>query len=88
MNSGSESADGSPPTFSPPALRVAGAGKDGKSFVISQTPNILAYLGEKTGMDGAGKEGEKWWVAQVALTALDLNDEVHDSHHPVAVAVE
>ena len=31
-------------------------------------------------------EGEKWHVAQIAMTALDLNNEVHDSHHPVAVA--
>ncbi|KAK5173919.1 uncharacterized protein LTR77_002600 [Saxophila tyrrhenica] len=84
MNGAAESTDGNPPTFAPPGLRVSGAGKDGKSLVISQTPNILAYLGEKTGMDGEGEQ-EKYWVAQVAQTALDLNNEVHDTHHPVAV---
>jgi len=34
-------ADGNPPAFAPPALRVLGEGKDGKSLVISQTPAIL-----------------------------------------------
>ena len=38
MNKGTESADGNPPVFSPPALRVPGAGKDGSSsLIISQT---------------------------------------------------
>ena len=55
--------------------------------MISQTPNILAYLGEQTGMDGAreGEEANKWYCAQLAMTALDLNNEVHDTHHPLAV---
>ena len=78
-----ESADGNPPVLSPPALRVPGAGKGGKGLVISQTPNILAYLGDQTSMAGEGEE--KWHVAQVAMTALDLNNEVHDTHHPLAV---
>ena len=82
-NTSTESSDGNPPVFSPPALRVPGAGRDGAALVISQTPNILAYLGERTGMGGEG-EG-KWHVAQLALTALDLNNEVHDTHHPLAV---
>lgn len=81
-----ESADGNPPVFAPPALRVSGAGPDGKALVLSQTANILAYLGDKTGMAGREEmEGEKYHVAQVAQTALDLNNEVHDSHHPIAV---
>ncbi|KAK3723430.1 hypothetical protein LTR37_001682 [Vermiconidia calcicola] len=84
MNKALESDNGNPPVFSPPALRVPGAGKDGKALVISQTPNILSYLGDRTGM--AGDEQEKYWVAQLALTALDLANEVHDSHHPIAVA--
>lgn len=85
MNKGNESADGNPPVFSPPSLRVPGAGKEGKSLVISQTPNILFYLGDKLGMTPQD-EGGKFHVQQVALTALDLNNEVHDTHHPVAVA--
>lgn len=83
MNKDAESTDGNPPVFCPPALRVPGGGKDGKALVISQTPNILAYLGEELGVAGEGHE--KYWVAQLAQTALDLNNEVHDTHHPVAV---
>lgn len=75
--------DGNPPVFSPPALRVQGAGKDGQSLIISQTPNILWYLGDKLGLAGAD-EAEKYYVQQLALTALDLNNEVHDTHHPIA----
>ncbi|USW47352.1 Putative glutathione S-transferase, Thioredoxin-like superfamily, glutathione Transferase family [Septoria linicola] len=77
--------DGNPPVFSPPALRVQGAGKDGQSLIISQTPNILWYLGDKLGLTGTN-EAEKYYVQQLALTALDLNNEVHDTHHPIAVA--
>ena len=85
MNKGTESADGNPPVFSPPALRIPGAGKDGKgSLVIAQTPNILFYLGDKLGMAPEDEAG-KYHVQQLALTALDLNNEVHDTHHPIAV---
>lgn len=87
VNSETTSSDGNPPVFSPPALRVPGAGRDGAALVISQTANILAYLGDQTGMAGDDSvEGSKWHVAQVAMTALDLNNEVHDTHHPLAVA--
>ncbi|RMX99142.1 hypothetical protein D0868_09700 [Hortaea werneckii] len=85
MNKGTESSDGNPPVFSPPALRVPGAGVDGKNaLVISQTPNILFYMGEKLGMVPEN-EASKFHVQQIALTALDLSNEVHDSHHPIAV---
>ena len=55
-------------------------------MVIAQTPNILWYLGEKLGVlaPGGGEAG-RYHVQQVVLTALDLNNEVHDTHHPVAV---
>lgn len=84
------SCDGTnPPIFSPPALRVPGAGKNGKAMVISQTPNILAYLGERLGLvPSEGEDGDeagKFYVNQLALTALDLNNEIHDTHHPIAV---
>lgn len=88
MNKGLESEAGNPPIFAPPALRIVGGRDDGGTLVISQTPNILDYLGGRVGMAGdAGKEDEKYFVAEVALTALDLSNEVHDSHHPVAVAL-
>lgn len=80
-----ESEAGNPPVFAPPALRISGAGKDGNPLIISQTSNILLYLGEKLGLAGED-EPEKYWANQVALTALDLNNEVHDTHHPIAVA--
>ncbi|KAF2865560.1 hypothetical protein BDV95DRAFT_249900 [Massariosphaeria phaeospora] len=77
--------DGNPPPFAPPSLRVPGEGKNGKTLVLYQTPNILAYLGDKLGLAGED-EAEKHWVMSHAFTALDLNNEAHDTHHPVAVA--
>lgn len=108
-----ESEAGNPPVFSPPGLRVCfastgGQGREGeegnrKTLVISQTPNILIYLGEKIpglvggevkgkgkGEDGEGEEDDeerekkKFWIQQLMMTALDLNNEVHDTHHPIA----
>lgn len=110
-----ESEAGNPPVFSPPGLRVCFASKGGqgeegeegnrKTLVISQTPNILIYLGEKIpGLvggevkgkgkgkgDGEGEDDEeeerekkKFWIQQLMMTALDLNNEVHDTHHPIA----
>jgi glutathione S-transferase len=83
MNSKDESSDGNPPVFSPPALGVPGAGKDGGALVIHQTPNILLYLGPKIGLTPEDEAG-KLYVNQITLTALDLNNEIHDTHHPVA----
>ncbi|KAI5243163.1 glutathione S-transferase [Aureobasidium subglaciale] len=77
--------DGNPPVFAPPGLRIHGAGKGGKPLVIHQTPNILLYLGGSLKLAGSD-EPEKYCVNQLALTALDLNNETHDTHHPVAVA--
>lgn len=110
-----ESEAGNPPVFSPPGLRVCFAnkggqggegeeGEEGKTLVISQTPNILIYLGEKIPglvggeVKGKGKgkgeddeeeereerEMKKFWIQQLMMTALDLNNEVHDTHHPIA----
>lgn len=77
--------DSNPPVFAPPALRVPGEGKDGKALLIYQTPSILNYLGDKIGLAGED-EAEKAWILSHTLTALDLNNEAHDTHHPVAVA--
>lgn len=79
MNKGNESADGNPPVFSPPALRVPGAGKDGQALIMSQTPNVLLYLGERIGMVPEDDENAKYYVNQIALTALDLNNDIHDT---------
>ena len=80
MNKETESINGNPPIFSPPALRVSGKGKNGNPLVISQTPNILLYLGEKLGLVPDDEAG-KLYVNQLTLTALDLNNEIHDTHH-------
>ena len=87
MNTKNESQSGNPPVFSPPALRVPGAGPDGAPLVIGQTPNILFYLGDKLGLVPEDDEQGRWFVNQLALTALDLNNEVHDSHHPIATSM-
>jgi len=76
--------DGNPPCFAPPMLRVPMAGKDGNALIISQTANILNYLGEKLDLEG-DDEQDKYHIAAIAMTALDLNNEVHDTHHPVAM---
>ena len=77
-------ADGNPPAFAPPALRVPGAQKDGKALLIYQTPNILIYLGPHLGL-APEDEAERSWVNQNMLTALDLNNGAHDTHHPISV---
>ncbi|KAL9094469.1 MAG: hypothetical protein Q9165_003319 [Trypethelium subeluteriae] len=74
--------DGNPPGFAPPALRVSGAGRDGENLLIHQTPNILLYLGPKLGLVPNDEPG-KLWVNELTLTALDLNNEAHDTHHPI-----
>lgn len=69
-----------PPPLAPPLLRHG-------ELLLSQTPNILLYLGPKLGL--AGPEGDEdaiYHINQLALTALDgLSNEPHDTHHPVAV---
>jgi glutathione S-transferase len=77
--------DGNPPCFSPPMLKVTGGGgvRGTRPLLLSQTSNILLYLGPVLGLCGAD-EAERFYVNGLALTALDLNNETHDTHHPVA----
>lgn len=77
--------DGNPPVFAPPALKVPGEGKNGGPLLIYQTPAILSYLGERLDLAGTD-EAEKMFILSHTLTALDLNNEAHDTHHPVAVS--
>ncbi|TFK48597.1 hypothetical protein OE88DRAFT_1719987 [Heliocybe sulcata] len=70
---------------------VSGGGT--QSVFISQTPAILAYLGPKLGLVGdvegeeeAVREVRRAQVNQLVLTALDLSNEAHDVHHPVATS--
>ncbi len=66
--------DGTPP-FAPPFLK---AGK----LVISQTANILLYLGSRHALAPKTEAG-KLWVHQLQLTIADLVLEIHDTHHPL-----
>jgi glutathione S-transferase len=65
-----------PPPFAPPVL-VAG------DLVISQTANILLFLGARHGLAPAD-EGGRLWVNQLQLTLADIVKEAHDIHHPIA----
>lgn len=85
IDSSSTGTDGNPPPFAPPALRIPGEGTDGKPLLIYQTPSILSYLGDKLDLAGSN-EAEKSWILSHTLTALDLNNEAHDTHHPIAAA--
>lgn len=72
-----------PPVLAPPALRHG-------DLLISQTPNILLYLGARLGLvpRTAEDDGAVYRVNALALTALDgLCNEVHDCHHPMAVGL-
>lgn len=64
------------PPFAPPYL-IAG------DMVISQTANILLFLGERHGLAPADTEG-RLWVNQLQLTIADMVVEAHDVHHPIA----
>lgn len=71
-----------PPPFSPPILKHG-------DLTISQTPNILLYLGPQLGLvpDSHKDPNGIYHVNSLTLTALDgLSNEPHDTHHPVAVA--
>ena len=50
--------------------------------VISQTPNILLYLGARLGLAPKDEPG-RLWVHQLQLTIADWLVEAHDVHHPI-----
>ena len=63
------------PPFAPPFLK---AGKQ----IITQTPNILFFLGPRLGL-APKREADRLWVHQLQLTIADWLAEVHDAHHPI-----
>ena len=68
-------ADGRTP-FAPPILKAG-------DIVISQTANILQFLGPR--LDLAPKsEAGRLWTHQLQLVLSDLIVEAHDTHHPIA----
>src|SRR5579864_4413447 len=63
------------PPYAVPVLR---AGRQ----LISQTPNILLFLGGRLGLAPKDEAGELW-THQLMLTILDLYVEIFDTHHPL-----
>lgn len=60
---------------------------------ISQTPAILFFLAPRLGLlgdvhqlSGLDRDVAVAQLHQLCATALDLNNEVHDSHHPISVS--
>lgn len=66
------------PIFAPPVLKVG-------DLVISQTPNICRFLGERLGLIPED-EASRLHGNQIILTIGDLLVEVHDTHHPLGKA--
>lgn len=64
------------PVYAPPILRH-------REELFSQTSVICAYLGERFSLNG---ESRRWVAAEVFMNIMDCVDEVHDTHHPIAVA--
>jgi glutathione S-transferase len=67
------------PPFAPPFLR---AGRQ----IIGQTANILQFLGSRHAL-APGMQSGRLWTHELQLTIADLLAEIHDTHHPVAVAL-
>lgn len=67
------------PAFAPPILK---AGRK----VISQTANILFYLGPRLRL-APRSEPDRLWVHQLQLTIADWLAEVHDTHHPIGLGL-
>ena len=63
--------------FAPPYLKAG-------DLVISQTANILLFLGKHHSLAPDDEAG--WlWTHQLQLTITDFLAEVHDTHHPISV---
>jgi glutathione S-transferase len=62
--------------FAPPILRAG-------DLYLSQTANILQYLGPKLGLVPED-EASRLWAHQLQLTMADWLVEIHDTHHPIA----
>jgi glutathione S-transferase len=62
--------------FAPPFVKVG-------RVVVSQTANVLAFLGPRLGLVPAD-EALRAEAHQIQLTIADLVAEAHDTHHPIA----
>ncbi len=64
------------PPLAPPILK---AGR----LLLSQTANILQFLGSRHGL-APQDEAARYWLQGLQLTVTDFVAEVHDAHHPIA----
>ena len=72
-----------PPVLAPPILRHG-------DLILSQTPNILLYLGRRMNLTPTEEEDPDgiYRINALTLTVLDgLSNEPHDSHHPIATSL-
>jgi glutathione S-transferase len=67
-----------PKSRAPFALPCLVAGR----MVVSQTANILQFLGPRLRLAPKG-EADRLWVHQLQLTIADWLVEAHDTHHPI-----
>src|SRR5262249_5287144 len=67
------------PPFAPPILKAG-------NLVLSQTANILFYLGDRHGLAPHGEPG-RLWAHQLQLTVADFVQEIHNTHHPISPAL-
>jgi glutathione S-transferase len=65
--------------FAPPFLRYG-------DLLIAQTANILQFLGPRLGLVPDDEAG-RLRAHQIMLTICDFLAEVHDVHHPIALAL-
>lgn len=64
------------PPFAPPFLKAG-------EFLISQTANILQFLGPRLGLVPQSEES-RLWAHQLQLTIADWLYETGQTHHPIA----
>lgn len=69
---------GMSPIFAVPVIEVDG-------WMISQTANICLFLARRLGLVPSSDE-DQLVANQLQLTFADFVDEIHDTHHPIAVA--
>lgn len=63
--------------FAPPILRAG-------ELWVAQSAQIASFLGERLGLAPEGEQA-RLTARTIMLTIADLVDEVHDTHHPIAV---
>jgi len=67
------------PPFAPPFLKAG-------TLIISQTANILQFLGPRLGLVPKN-EARRLWAHQLQLTIADWLHETGETHHPIANAL-